>query len=169
VASLVLDDELALVDLFLVDLLGVDIVLLPDHLAGKDRADRSTAVDADHDDVVKVDLLALGEFIEPHGIAALDGDTDLLVLCTVKVLLDELGHEEGSAVERTGGLCNVLGVGDDDRNGIVQVNALGYGKDCIDHFRLERKLPEGGYCATEFGFLLDLRVIRPGIEHIAFL
>ena len=35
VASLVLDDELALVDLFLVHLLGVDTVLVGDHLAGQ--------------------------------------------------------------------------------------------------------------------------------------
>ena len=79
-SAFVLDDELALVDLFLVDNVRVNAVLLLDHLPGKDRAHRPSAVDTDHDDVVKVDLLALGEFIEPHGIAALDRDTDLLVL-----------------------------------------------------------------------------------------
>ena len=60
-------------------------------MRASDRADRSSAVDTDHDDVVEVDLLALGKFVERHRVAALDGHTDLLVLCPVKVFLDELG------------------------------------------------------------------------------
>ena len=79
-ASLVLDDELAFVDLFLRYLLGVDTELIRDHLPGKNRADRSAAVDTNHDDVVRVDLLALGQLVHYHRIAALDGDTDFHVL-----------------------------------------------------------------------------------------
>ncbi len=77
VAALVLDDELALVDLLLVDRVRVDPELLLDHLPCHDRADRTTAVHADHDDVVQVDLLPLRQLVEAHHIAALDGDPDL--------------------------------------------------------------------------------------------
>ena len=64
VSAFVLDDELSLVDLFLVDLVRVNPEFIGNHLAGEDRADRTTAVDTDHDDVVKVDLLALGKLVE---------------------------------------------------------------------------------------------------------
>ena len=79
-SALVLDDELALVDLFLVDGVRVNPELVGNHLAGEDRADRATAVDTDHDDIVKVDLLALCKLVESHHVAALDRDTDLHVL-----------------------------------------------------------------------------------------
>ena len=100
VAALVLDDELALVDLFLVDLVRVDAELLGDHLPCRDRGYGTPAVHPDHDDVVKVDLLALGKLVEAHGIAALDGNPSLLVIRAVEVFLHELGHEQGAAVER---------------------------------------------------------------------
>ena len=94
-SSFVLDDELALVDLFLVDGVRVDPEFVRNHLAGEDRADRTTAVDTDHDDVVEVDLLALGKFIECHRVAALDRHTELHVLGAVKVFLDESWAEGG--------------------------------------------------------------------------
>jgi len=115
VAAFVLDDELALVDLFLVDDIGVNAVLVSDHPAGKDRADRSTTVDTDEEDVVKIDLLPLGKFVERHGIAALDRDTDLHVCGAVHVLLDELGQEQGTAVEGAGSVCQFFRIGDQDR------------------------------------------------------
>jgi len=99
-----LDDQLALleVNLFLVHLVGVDTEIVGDHLTGGDRAHGSAAVHADHHDIVKVDLLALRELVETHDIAALCGHGDLLRLRPVKVLLDELGQKERSAVERSG-------------------------------------------------------------------
>ena len=99
VTAFVLDNELALVDLFLVNRLGIDTKFIGDHLSCGDRADRTTAVDADHDDIVKVDLLSLGKLIECHRVASLDGDTDLHVACAVEVFLDELWQQQGTAVE----------------------------------------------------------------------
>ena len=131
-SAFVLDDELALVDLFLVDIVRVDTVLVGNHPAGKDRADRPTAVDTDHVDVVEVDLLALRKFVERHRIAALDRDTDLHVPCAVEILLDELGQEDGTAVERTGGLCELGRVGHKGRLCIVEVFTLRDDKDRID-------------------------------------
>ena len=108
----VLNDELALVDLFLVNNVRVYTVPVSDHLPGEDRADRAAAVDPYHDHVVEVDLLAFGEFVECHRVAALHGHTDLHILGTFQVLLDELGQEQSTAVEGPGRLCKFLGVGD---------------------------------------------------------
>ena len=93
-AAFVLDNKLAFVDLFLVDLVRVNPNLSVIILRARNRADRTTAVDTDHDNVVKVDLLALGKLIERHRVASLHGDTDLLDLCTVKVFLDKFWEKE---------------------------------------------------------------------------
>ena len=142
VASLVLDDELAFVDLFLVDRVRVHPELVGDHLPGSDRRDSPPAVHPDHDDVVQVDLLALGKLIEPHHVAALDRHRDLRVACTVKVLLDELRHEQRPAVERPCCLVDLLWIGDEHRDRIVEVLSPCYGKHPVDHLLLERIFQE---------------------------
>ncbi|OPX68538.1 MAG: hypothetical protein A4E38_01770 [Methanoregulaceae archaeon PtaB.Bin108] len=131
-SAFVLDDELALVDLFLVDRVGVNTKLVGDHPAGEDWAHRSSTVDADHDDVVEVDLLALGKFVERHRIAALHRDTEFHGLGAIKEFLDKLRKEEGSAVERSSRTCDIFRVGDKHRLSIVEIGPLGDGKDGID-------------------------------------
>ena len=169
VAAFVLDDELALVDLFLVDRVRVNPEFIGNHLAGKDRADRTTAVDTDHDDIVKVDLLALGKFIECHCIATLDRDTDLLDLCTVKVFLDQFREQERSAVEGTGSLGQILGISDEHGLGIVEISTFPDSKDRINCLCFKCVFPECGHRTAEFSLLLDICVVGPCVEHIAFL
>jgi len=161
VSSLVLDDELSFVDLFLVHLFRINIELILDHFPGNYRADRASAIDTDHDDIIKIHLLTLGEFIERHHVAALDCDTDLHVPCPIVEFLDELGQKKRPAVERSGRAGKILGIGDQDRFGIIEVHTPSHNKDSVDHLGLERILPQGGHGTAKFRLLLDLGVIGP--------
>ena len=152
----------------LVDLVRVDLELLLDHLSCHHRADRATAVDTDHDDIVEVDLLAFCQFVQSHHVAAFDGHPDFHVLGPVKVFLDELGHEHRTAVERTCRILKVRRVRDQGRDRIVEVLASLHRKYRVNDFVFEGKLEEPGYSATELCLICNFLVSGPCVDHIAF-
>jgi len=169
VASLVLDDELPFVDLFLVDRVRVNTELLGDHLPGGNRRDRASAVHPDHNDIVEVDLLALGKFVHRHHVAALDGHRDLHILGPVKILLDELGHEQRTAMEGSCGLVDLFWIGDEYRDRIIDVLPSGDTEHSVHHLLLEGKLEQGGDGTAALRLLCDLSVRGPRVIHISFL
>ena len=81
------------------DHVRVYAIFLSNHLAGKDRADRSTAVDPDHDDIIEVNLFALGQLVEGHCVASFDRDAELHILGAFEILVDQFREKEGSAMK----------------------------------------------------------------------
>ena len=80
----------------------VNTEFVSNHFAGEDGTDRTTAVDADQNNIVHVNLLAFCKLKETHYIAAFDGNPNLFGFCSVQVFLYQFWQEKGSAVEGTG-------------------------------------------------------------------
>jgi len=87
VSAFVLDDKLTLVDLFLMDGIRVYTELFRDHLPGTHRAYRTTTVDTNHDNIVKIYLVSLCKLVKGHDVTTLAGYGDLHALCTVGIVL----------------------------------------------------------------------------------
>ncbi len=139
------DDELAFVDLLLDDIVRVDLELLADHLPGGHRAHRATAVDADQEEVVQVDLVALRKLVYAHRIAALHRHSKALIPGAVQVLLDQFREQERPAVKRSSRPGDLVRVGDQCRHRLVEVSTFLDRQHAVDDIVLQGKLEEPGH------------------------
>ena len=161
------DDELTLVDLFLDDIVRVDLELLADHLPRGHGAHRTATVDADQEEVIQVNLVALRKLVYAHRVATFHGHGKAHILSTAEVFLDELRKQERPAVERACRLCNLGRVGDQCRYGVVDINTFLDRQHAVDDVIFQGKLEEPGHCAAAFRHLGDIGVCCPGVYHIS--
>ncbi len=160
-----LDNELSFVDLFLDDIVGVKTELLPDDDPCYLRPDGAAAVQADDDDVVQVDLVALGHLVHRLDVAAFQDGGDLHIRLGGEEAPPHLfGEQQGAAVERPRDATDLGRVGDQGRHRVIDVRTLPDRKDPVDHTALKGVAQQRGDRTAGLRLLPEVVVRRPRIE-----
>ncbi len=160
-----LNDELPFVDLLLDNIVGIKTESFPDDDPRRLRPDGAAAVEADHDDVVQVDLAALGHLVDRLDIAALqDGGDPHSRIGSKETSPHLFGEEQGAAVERTGNPPYLGRVRDQGRHRVVDIRSFPDRKDSVDHTTLEGVAQQSSDRPACLRFFPEALVRRPRIE-----